>query len=158
MNDVNYPSPPQKNPSLLTSRERTWWINPGIIPTVSWKVFHYIFMLRTSSLTWSDSCSYLYSVPTLSPNHSQLAPLLNNHSFHLQFPATHAPPCFAEPSHPSQKHPHKRTTLLFVCLKTRGTLSHFLFTSGHLHEGPLPHLVTPNGSANTERVWGECSR
>lgn len=76
--------------------------------------------------------------PLFSPNHSQLAPLLNNHSFHLQFPATHAPPCFIKPSHPSQKHPHKRTTLLFVCLKTRGTLSHFLFTSGHLHDGPLP--------------------
>lgn len=109
-------------------------------------------MLCTWPLTWFDSCSYLYSVPTLSPNHSQLAPLLNNHSFHLQFPATHAPPCFIKPSHPSQKHPHKRTTLLFVCLKTRGTLSHFLFTSGNLHKSPLPHLLTPNGSANTESM------
>lgn len=51
-----------------------------------------------------------------------LAPLLSNHSFHLRFSGpTHAPPCFIKPSHPSQKHPHKRTTLSFVCPKVRTT-------------------------------------
>lgn len=29
-----------------------------------------------------------------------------------------------------------------MCPETRGTLSHFLFTSGRLHEGPLPFWVT----------------
>lgn len=86
----------------------------------------------------STAAATTYIVYPLFLQTTQLALLLNSHSFHLQFPATHAPPCFIKPSHPSQKHPYKRTTLLFVCLKTRGALSHFLFTSGHLHEGPLP--------------------
>lgn len=104
-----------------------WWINDHNMIV---KLKTLLTALCKQSQTCSDSCSYLYGVPTLSPNHSQLAPLLNNHSFHLQFPATHAPPCFIKPSHPSQKHPHKRTTLLFVCPETRGTLNHFLFIGG----------------------------
>lgn len=81
----------------------------------------------------SDSCVYSHSGLVLSPNYSQLALFLNNHSFQLQLPAAHAS-LFIRPFHPSIKHPHRRTTLLFVCPKTRGTPSHLLFTLGHLHE------------------------
>ena len=131
-NSVNYWT------ECLTLKAWTEWKWTIVKLLLHWKLFYPWPCFAISPQLGFDSCSHLYSVPTLSPDHSQLAPLLNNHSFHLQFPATHAPPCFIKPSHPSQKHPHKRTTLLFVCLKTRGTLSHFLFTSGHLHDGPLP--------------------
>lgn len=113
-------------------------------------------MLYIMPPTCLNSCSnYLHCVPTLFFKPSQLALLLNNHSFQLQFPATHAAPCFIKPSHPSQKHPSKRTTLLFVCLKTRGTLSHFLFISGNLHEVLFPFSDSQQLCQHRKHEWPE---